>query len=65
MNYRIYVDVNGNKVLSVVGARISIQTNGNLPGTHSRGVGDHTRGEIAAYIAAHGTASQKRTIGLM
>lgn len=65
MTYRLYIDTNGNKVLSVVGARISVQTNGNLPETHSRGVGDHTRSEIEAYIGEHGTERQKRTMGLL
>tara|TARA_R110000823_G_C15683105_1_gene474439 strand:- start:297 stop:494 length:198 start_codon:yes stop_codon:yes gene_type:complete len=65
MTFRLYMDTNGNKVLSVVGARISVQTNGNLPTTHAHGVCEETRGEIEAYIGEHGTESQRRTLGLL
>ena len=65
--YTIGRDTNGNKVVRVKtsGRRgFSIQTNGNLPQTHRDGVTVETDAEVCAYVAAHGTARQKRILGI-
>ena len=59
-------DRNGNKVLKVVlpDLRFNIQTNGNLPKTHSRGAGDHTIGELVKYVKSYGSTMQKNAISI-
>ena len=55
-------DRNGNRILRVkpINAHgFSVQTLGNLPETHRNGLGEHTPGELRAYVAAHGTPRQK------
>ena len=54
-------DRNGNRILRVkpITARgFSVQTLGNLPETHRNGIGEHTPGELRAYVSAHGTPRQ-------
>jgi hypothetical protein len=56
------IDRNGNKVLrvTIAGARgFSIQTNGNLPRTHSNGVGPWTLPEASAWVKRHGTKREQ------
>jgi hypothetical protein len=53
--FKLGRDANGNKTLYVkTGAKRAktIQTNGNLPKTHSDGVGEWTAGEVAAHRKA-------------
>lgn len=65
--YSTNTDANGNKFLRVSrpGQRgFRIQTNGNLPETHSRGVCPETDAEARAYVTAHGTARQKKLLAV-
>lgn len=48
---KLKMDINGNKTL-YVRKGLKIQTNGNLPETHRKGLGPWTAREIAAYLAA-------------
>jgi hypothetical protein len=62
---KISRDKNGNKIVTVkvYGHRaFSIQTNGNLPYTHSHGINERTMGDIKDYVKSYGTHSQKRAI---
>lgn len=56
------MDVNGNKTAHIqcVEGAFSIQTLGNLPETHSRGVGTWTAKEVYEYVDQYGTKRQKR-----
>lgn len=58
---KIKLDKNGNKVLLITrnGKSFSIQTNGNLPITHSIGISRLTIGEVIDYISLYGTKRQK------
>ena len=55
-------DINGNKIARVqcVDGTFTIQTLGNMPETHRDGVYTWTSNEINTYVAAYGTARQKR-----
>jgi len=59
-------DINGNKLLKVKcqGKGFTIQTNGNLPKTHSQGLGGWTSGELAYYVRTCGTVRQRKLLGL-
>ena len=70
MNIFIERDINGNKVarLKFINTRgFSIQTNGNLPKTHSMSkdsfVHSTAEDEIHAYVKEYGTKSQKTKLG--
>jgi hypothetical protein len=66
-SYKIGRDRNGNKVVKVVPAKgrgFSIQTNGNLHRTHRYGIGAWTNDEVKTYVAACGTAQEKRVMGI-
>lgn len=68
LNFTLDRDGNGNKVLKVKPAKgkaFSIQTNGNLPNTHSNGVTGHTRDEVLKYVADHGTVNQCKIVGIL
>ena len=60
------MDTNGNSVVKIKTPEgsFSIQTNGNLPTTHRKGVGDHTNDEVKKYITKHGSDKQKRIVKL-
>jgi hypothetical protein len=65
MNYEISHDTNGNKICKVrpsKGRAFSIQTLGNLPKTHKRGVCEHTEAEVRAYVEKYGTEKQKAAL---
>ena len=65
--YSIGRDKNGNKLLRVKTSGrggFSIQTNGNLPQTHRDGVTSETDAEVCAYVRRHGTARQRRILGI-
>ena len=64
LKFTIRRDINGNSVLRVSCGRkgFSIQTNGNLPMTHSQGVCGATTGEVRAYVESYGTARQKAIV---
>lgn len=69
MNYKIGLDINGNKILKVsctpkICKGFSIQTLGNLPQTHRILKGNPvdiatTNKEVKKYLIAQGTAKQK------
>lgn len=69
MQTRISVDINGNSIVRLTfpsqcgkaAKSFSIQTNGNLPITHSTGKPD--RAEIFAWIKRYGTLRQKAIVG--
>ncbi len=68
MNLSLSRDINGNKILRVRfpdGVRgFSVQTNGNLPRTHSsHEAGFEAENELNAYIKIHGTPRQKELLG--
>ena len=54
---RTCTDINGNKTLKF--GRYSVQTNGNLPETHRRGVCDSTLAELRDYVNKYGTEKQR------
>lgn len=65
MHLSISIDSNGNKILKVqIGhARsFSIQTNGNLPVTHSKGITQFTILELTNHLNAFGTPRQRQLI---
>lgn len=64
--FRIFTDNNGNRRVGVLCGCgfFSIKTNGNLPETHSTGVGDWTAGEVRGYVARFGTARQRKLMGV-
>lgn len=67
ITYTIDRDRNGNKVCRVKNGRsraFSIQTNGNLPETHNRGVCAATLYEVPDYVNAYGTPAQKAALNL-
>jgi hypothetical protein len=66
VSYRTGRDRNGNKIVHCSSREggFAIQTNGNLPRTHRDGVTVETDAEVCAYVAAHGTARQKRILGI-
>ncbi len=65
--FTISRDRNGNKTVKIKAGStraFSIQTLGNLPETHRRGVCNETQGEVSAWVRKFGTASQKSALGL-
>ena len=65
MRLSLSIDSNGNRILKVqIGhARgFSIQTNGNLPITHSKGITQFTILELTNHIHAFGTPRQRELI---
>ena len=65
MNFKTSVDTNGNKTLKVKakGKRgFSIQTLGNLPKTHLKGVFAETQNEVLYHVNTHGTKRQKDAV---
>lgn len=65
MKLKISRDINGNKIVKISFPSenirgFSIQTNGNLPLTHSSNIPRHE--EIIAYVKLYGTHRQKRII---
>lgn len=66
-SHRISHDTNGNRVLRVsppYGRGFSIQTLGNLPGTHRDGITADTGAEVLAHVTLHGTARQRAALGI-
>lgn len=63
---KIARDKNGNQILKITKEDLhsrrgfSIQTNGNLPKTHSEGIGEHTIKEVFEYVDKYGTHLQRR-----
>lgn len=60
--YTIDRDRNGNRIcrVTVPGYRaFTIQTNGNLPQTHRRGICSETAGEVAQWVQDYGTQRQR------
>lgn len=61
--YRMSRDKNGNKTVKIIppmARGFSIQTNGNLPQTHSGGYSStYTPGEVREYVGKYGTERQK------
>jgi hypothetical protein len=58
-------DANGNRILRIKTAHergFSIQTHGNLPATHRDGITAGTVTEVAGYVAAHGTPTQRAAL---
>jgi hypothetical protein len=65
--YTIGRDKNGNKLVHVKTSGrggFSIQTNGNLPGTHRDGVTSATDAEVCAYVRRHGSDRRKRVLDI-
>lgn len=62
---KISRDINGNKILKIESSDVngergfSIQTLGNLPETHRKGICEHTMGEVFEHVHACGTPRQK------
>jgi hypothetical protein len=56
---------NGHKILSITteDGNVRIETNGNLPETHSRGIHRETLDEVWTFIVDYGTACQKQALG--
>ena len=66
VSYTIGRDRNGNKTLrcsSIEGA-FTLQTNGNLPGTHRDGVTSATDAEVCAYVRGLGNERRRRILGI-
>lgn len=62
---KISRDTNGNKILkvSIPGAQgFSVQTNGNLVTTHSKGINSSTEKELRDFISKFGTVRQKQLL---
>lgn len=60
-------DTNGNRVLRIRPPHergFSIQTLGNLPGTHRDGITADTGAEVLAHVTEHGTARQRAALGI-
>lgn len=68
MKFKLKTDTNGNRVLSVKAyddRAFSIQTNGNLPLTHTQGINqDITCLEVIEYITKCGTDRQKQLLDI-
>jgi len=63
--YKTSLDLNGNKVVRITfpnGRNLSIQTNGNLPETHRKGVCQATDKEVKTYVLSYGTKRQKALV---
>ena len=64
-NMKLARDVNGNKVVRVCGAcgrGFSIQTLGNLPATHCRGITSDSAEEIRDWVKCWGTKRQQNIV---
>jgi hypothetical protein len=62
----IKMDINGNKALKISfddRRGFSIQTNGNLPVTHDKGINYFTLAEISTYLSKCGTKNQIAAFG--
>ena len=65
MEMKLGMDVNGNKVLRIKNGtkRTSIQTNGNLPITHSNNKVNLS--ELKQYVSVYGSQHQKSMLGFL
>jgi hypothetical protein len=66
-SHKLGRDKNGNSILRIIpphGLGFSIQTLGNLPGTHRDGITADTGAEVLAHVTAHGTDTQRAALGI-
>ena len=73
IKFKLARDINGNKIVKITRegfTGFSIQTLGNLPSTHRRGMKDKLDAydnfvmltEVSCYVASHGTTKQQALI---